>query len=741
MRKTLRVLLLVAGAVLLGYAVSDFSDSRDAREEDAGKTTPILPAEVASKAQRWNWSQSTGESSRVEIFAESYSQDSASGQIDLYGVELQIFHEEGATYDRVVSDTAVFSLDEGKLFSEGETVITLGVPTAGTADSLTEITTSGVNFYTKTNQAHTDQPATYEFDGGRGRSLGAVYESGSGVFHMKSEVYLERFATVAGQGTTRIHAGSLYYHEHEQRIDLHNGVRVERGTQWLESADGVVRLYEGAVRSIEANQAVGGERGESRQLKFETPRFEAYYSDAQVLERLHGYGATTFVSDSDSQTLNVNGDLMSLYYRSIDSGEDSELERVEVRESSRVSVDPRGPGMRRTIDSEAINLLMRAGGEEIERVETLERGRVELIPVGTPGGHRTLDAERISLDYGDSNHMEKLIATGNVALVREPETGNAAPLKTWSSGLEASFSPDSGEMTRLRQWEGFRFVDGDRRGQAGEGRFDVAANSLDLNGKAEVLDATGRITAHHIVLDQSSKLLVAENGVTSEFSGEASKEPIDDGGLFAAGQPVYATAAKMLSHQESGIIEYHGQARVWQGDNRVEAEDITIDRAAQVLTANDRVVTNLTEARAEGKPGGVVTIFSSDLRYDEQSRRAVFNGLVDFRRQGLQVISDHLTALLVERGAEAGAIKSATADGSVKILETVGGPGRSGAGQRAVYDPVKGEVVLTGQPARVLSSEGDETRGGELTYLVDGDRLQVSGHGAERAYTYRRAKQ
>lgn len=730
----------MAGAVLLGFAVSDYSDSRDARGEDAGKTTPVLPAEVASKAQRWNWSQSTGESSRVEIFADSYSQNSAGGQIDLYGVELQIFHEAGAAYDRVVSETAVFSLGEGKLFSEGETIITLGVPTNGVAESRTKITTSGVTFYTKSNQANTDQPAAYEFDGGRGSSVGAVYESGSGVFHMKSAVYLERFATVAGQAPTRIHAGSLYYHEHDGRIDLHNGVKVERGSQWLESADGVVRLYEGAVRKIEANQAVGGERAESRQLSFETPRFEAYYSENQVLERLHGYGTTTFTSDNKLQKLNVNGDRMVLFYRSIDDGQDSELERVDVRDSSRVQVDPHGKGTRRTITSEVIELRMRPGGDAIERVETHEPGHVELIPVGTPGGRRTLDAARIRLDYGDSNRMEKLTATGDVELLREPAKTGAPALQTWSSALEAGFSPDSGEMTSLRQWEGFRFVEGERRGKAGEGKFDVAANLLDLSGKAEVLDAAGRVTAHHIVLDQTSKRLVAEIGVTSVFSGEPAKQSTEGGGLFAQGDPVYATAAKMLSYQDSGIIEYHGQARLWQADNRVEAEHITIDRTSRVLTASDRVVTGLTEASTEGQPMSNVTVFSSDLRYDEASRTAEFDGQVDFRRQGLQVISDQLTALLAEKGSDAGTIESATANGSVKISETVGAAGRRGLGQRAVYDPGKSEVVLTGQPARVLSADGDETRGAELIYLVDDDRLQVSGRGAERAYTYRRGK-
>ena len=742
MRKTLRTLLLVAAAVLLGYALSDYSDSRHAPAGDTARSTPKLPVEVAAKAQHWNWSQSTGDSSRVEIFAESFSQDASGGQIDLYGVELRIFHDAGSTYDRVVSAAATFSLTDGKLFSAGETVITLGVPSDGKAESPTVITTSAVTFYTKSNQARTEQPTAYAFDGGRGRSVGAVYESGTSVLHMKSDVYLERFAAGRGESATQIRAGELYYHEQAGRIDLRQRARVERGAQWLECDEGTVRLYAGVVRKIEASGAVGGERGEDRDVRFETPRFEAHYSEKQVLERLHGYGATTFTATNKLQTLAVNGERMTLFYRPIDSGGDSELERVDVRRASRLRIEPHGAGLRRTVVSEALELRMRPGGREIERVETHEPGRIELIPAGQAGGgRRTLDAERLRIDYDRSNRMRALLATGNVRLVRGPEQEGAPALETWSGGLEAAFGPEADEMTRLRQWDGFRFVEGERRGRADEGIFDVAANALELTGKAEVADAAGRVTARRIVLERTARRLEAETDVTSVFSGEGAEDSAEPGaGLFAEDVPVYAAAAKMLSDQENGVIEYRGRARLWQNDNRVEAERITIDRRARALTAQRQVATSLTADGAAGEAPATVTVYADDLRYDEDSRLAVFDGQVDFRRDRLRVLSDSLTAVLRADDGEAGSMERATAAGAVKIFETAAGEGRSGFGERAVYDPEAAAIVLTGRPARVVSAAGDETRGAELTYLTDGDRLRVSGQGSDRAYTYRRAR-
>lgn len=731
---------------MLGYAVFDYSDSRNALLENAVEATPKLPAEIASKAQYWNWSQSTGDSSRVEIFAKSYSQDSAGGQIDLYGVELRIFHEAGSVYDRVVSDTAVFFLQDGRLFSEGETVITLDAASEDEVESRTVITTSAVTFYTQNNQVRTEKPTVYEFDGGRGRSVGAVYESGAGILHMRSDVELERFAAVRGEAATRIQAGELYYHEQAGRIDLRQRAKIERGAQWLECDEGAVWLYEGAVRRIEASAVVGGERGKEREVRFETPRFESYYSEKQVLERLHGYGATTFTTSNKLQTLTVNGERMVLFYRSIDDGNDSELERVDVRSASRMRINPHDKGVRRTIVSEALELRMRPGGREIERVETLEPGRVELIPVGMAGERRTLDASRIRADYGAENHLKTLLATGDVELVRKPWQEGAPVLKTRSAGLQANFSPQSGAMTQLRQWDGFRFIEDERSGQADEGTFDALANALQLTGKAEIADGAGRVTAHRIVLDQTSRRLEAERNVTSVFNGErgngergnASAAPA--AGLFAEGDRVYATAMKMLSDQEKGIIEYHGQARLWQDDNRVEAEHIKIDRGAQVLTANRNVMTSLTENGPPGGAPGTVTVRAADLRYDRNSRRAVFDGQVDFRRERLRVLSDRLIAILAGGAGEAESIAGATATGDVKIFETVAGSDRTGFGERAVYDSEAATIVLAGRPARVVYAGGDETRGAELTYSLDGDSLRVSGQGADRAYTYRRAR-
>ena len=79
----------------------------------------------------------------------------------------------------------------------------------------------------------------------------------------------------------------------------------------------------------------------------------------------------------------------------------------------------------------------------------------------------------------------------------------------------------------------------------------------------------------------------------------------------------------------------------------------------------------------------------------------------------------------------------------MRIFEppNAGTPGRRASGAKADYDPAAGTVVLRGNPARLTSDSGRRTRGSELTYRVNDDRLLVLGSGANRSYSYRPRRQ
>jgi lipopolysaccharide export system protein LptA len=87
-------------------------------------------------------------------------------------------------------------------------------------------------------------------------------------------------------------------------------------------------------------------------------------------------------------------------------------------------------------------------------------------------------------------------------------------------------------------------------------------------------------------------------------------------------------------------------------------------------------------------------------------------------------------------------LKEAVARGNVRISEpNAGGGVRKGYGREAVYDPTAAVARLQGAPARVVDEAGNETRGPELTYRLNDDRLLVQGKEDDRAYSLRRRNQ
>jgi len=740
--KLLRFLFLVGAVAAVYFVIRDYQDSSRAVMNAFGVDPETLSADVASRSGAWTWNQSSEGAAKVSVSADGFRQAVEGDGMELTGVQLRIFDEDDAAFNRVETAAAVFDVAADRFESREETVITLGVP-ADQPDlrspALTRIVTPSAVFDTKAGAGRTEGETLYYFDGGRGRSVGASYDSARKFFHMESQARIERFPATAGGTGTLIEAGELFYLEDEQRVDLRNSASLTRGQRRVDAAEATVTLVDGGVRRIDALEAKGVDGSETRQVRFETPKLTVYYTPEQTIERALGSDGARLHSVGVAQKMDAEGREIDMRYRTPEGATESELDEAFLKGAAEIRVSPLQLGAeRRRVASEWIRLKMKPGGENLQQVETLERGRAELTQP-TTGARRTLDAERIRADYGPRNVMTALAAQGSVELVSYPAENSKPPLKSWSGAMEADLDPETGEMRRLKQWNKFRFEQGDRSGDAGEADYDPRARLMTLTTNARVFDPSGKVSAHRIVLAEGQGRMEAEGGVSSIYRepGEGDQAA----GLFASSEPAYATAATMTTDDKTGLIEYRGEARLWQGANRIEAEVIRIDRNAKRLWAEGSVVSFLREeSETEGAEGRLIEVRADRLDYADAERIAKYRGAVRFKRDALRVESKELDAQLAERSKddEAGALETAEARGEVVIrdLQT----GRQGQSAYALYRPEESSVVLRGEPAVVSNAQGEQTRGAELTYLIDGDSLRVSGDKKERAYTYRRKR-
>lgn len=103
--------------------------------------------------------------------------------------------------------------------------------------------------------------------------------------------------------------------------------------------------------------------------------------------------------------------------------------------------------------------------------------------------------------------------------------------------------------------------------------------------------------------------------------------------------------------------------------------------------------------------------------------------------QGLRVKAAEIRAFLAEQGAGS-RVEKAYADGRVDILQSAAGRTRSGTGEHAEYFTGEQKIVLRGGAPQLTDSLRGNTRGDELTYYANDDRLLVNG-GPNRPATSR----
>jgi lipopolysaccharide export system protein LptA len=184
-------------------------------------------------------------------------------------------------------------------------------------------------------------------------------------------------------------------------------------------------------------------------------------------------------------------------------------------------------------------------------------------------------------------------------------------------------------------------------------------------------------------------------------------------------------------------MRYDQNVVLWQGGNRLEADQAVIDRSERTLTAKGNVRTLFTEQTPSGKEKGsprITLVQSQGLSYSDRSRTALYTGGVTMKRGGLDVAASVLRGLFsIDDGATV--LESAVADGNVRILQPSPGRTRKATAEHGEYVVKESKVILSGGSPEFTDSLRGTTRGRKLTWFADNDRLLIEGQEKEPAVT------
>lgn len=747
-------MLFAIAVLVLGVAASYYIQKRQWLSQ-APPRPASLPDNMSSSAAHWTWSESSNGRTTVEIRAKSFQEIKDPQRFELEDVELRIYKETTDHYDLVRSAHATFRVADATLYSAGDVAITIGARSGGAeAGGLVAIHSAGVTFNVQTATATTEKPTSFTFARGEGRSAGASYDSTSGELHLKSDVQVKWHAATPGSPPMIVEAGQMIYKESNSQVLLFPWSRLTRGTLVMDAGEAVVTLGEGAIDVVDARDARGVERLPQKEIEFAARQLRLEFDEKTRIKKILGEQDAKLVSATDTSQTTVHSNRLDLQFDP--SLGDSVLVNVTSVGKSVIESRPRKRGdaplpETRILRSEVVVLKMKNQGREIDTVETHSPAQIEFLPNRRGQRKREMQAERLWVTYGAENRVESMRAV-QVKTRTEPERQGGPPALTASQDMTASFDPRTGLLAAMEQWGNFTYEEGARRAKADRARLDAAKDVITLLHSARVWDDGGAVTADRIILEQATGDFLAEGNVASVRNPEKNAGP----GVLSGDDPVQATAARMKSSDHHQHIRYEGEAVMWQGGSRIQADRIEIDRKNRTLVGVGNVISRFPDQSKPGEPAHSSSVFTivkaPQMVYRDTERLAHYSGGSILVRPGLEVTAKAIRAWMSEEDprkdqsgkragdSAGGRVDKVFADGDVVIVQRTAGRTRRGTGEHSEYYVPQEKIVLTGGNPLLVDSVKGQTQGQILTWYAREDRLLVDNTGSGPAVSLLKKK-
>lgn len=761
--RSLRWLLLVVIALVAAGVFQVYRVARQTQKAHQRPLPPAMPREDRSTALDWEWGQSANGKPNVHVKATEMHQSSDGKTFHLKDISLRIYNPSGEAYDRVHTDYADFDNDTHKLTTDSEAEITLDVPTEGEPKhQLTSIKAAGINFDSESGKAQTDKRTTFAFAGGDGVAGGASYDPLTHEIHLMHGVVMNLRSRDPKARPMKVETEDLVYSEDGATVKLGPWSKMARNQTVMQAGATIVHLksetgangqHATRIDNIEAPSAHGSDRQGGRNLEYSADLLRAYYNEHGEVEKMEGTGNARLVSHAKTAETSMSAGLINLFFKA--TADDSVLSSAQARGKATLESKPIAGGKEplddtKVVHSESVDVFMKPDGKDLDRVSTLAPGTMEFLPNQTMRSRRLVRADRMTARYGAENTIQSFhgdavstethpsqASVADAAKKKRPAPGIAV---TSSRTMDVAFD-DKGQVRQIQQAGNFRYSEGLRKAQADSAVMDNAKNVMELDAHARVADDTGTTDANHIRIDQKTDEFDARGNVaTTHVSTDTPNgKPSGQGsGMLDPSEAMQGKADHVISENGGEKLHYIGNAQVWQGGSRIQADQVDIERKKKELTAEGHVFSQLQDSPKkgpDGKPGPAAPatlIRSQKMVYTDADHLAVYTGGVTLTRQALTVKCATLQAFLndgkpVNGKTPDSRIDRASADGKVEIVQNFPGRQRVGTSEHGEYYTEEGKIVLTGGRPYLKDSARGDTQGEKITYFTNDDRLVLDG--------------
>jgi lipopolysaccharide export system protein LptA len=748
--------LAFAAIFLTVVVVITYSVRRQQSRHRPHEPAPAVKvSEEGLALQGWKYSKDDPQTNRpvVRLNAASFRATHDPSAFELHGLALKLFNKKDANYTYIKADKALFDERSGILTSDGPVSIVMNVPVDKDAESKEELAkrvqvqTSGVTYETKSLKARTDQPATFVFPDGSGKSVGVEYDPNTKTMHMKSQVVLDR-------NGMHVEAGDLIYNEAEQKIYLSPWSKLQRQTMTIQAQKSLVTLVDRKVHQIDSDQPTGTDDRKGRHVEYSADQMTAHFDDEGNMTEVVGTHHARVVSIQELAKTVLTGDTADLHFDQQTKTKggaddvDSYLSSVTaegqaVAESSPIEHPGVSPTETRILRSDRIDLTMKPGGQEVQEIHTLSKAQLEFKPNRPEQVHRVLDASKMLILYGEHSYVDTFKGWNVKTRTDKPATPGQkeppAPAYTSSDEMTAKFVPNSSDIDHIEQRNNFRYQEGARKASSNKAFLEQKLNRITLIDNAKVSDDTGATSGDLIVMNQANGDMDVTGHVLSVRAPDKNQKPGTS--VLDQTQPLQATADKMRSRENNLQAFYDGHVVMWQGGDRITSDHIAIDRDNQTLHAFGDVVSELVDnKKSPADPAGksipadnpvYTTVKAPDLLYHDDTREALYSGGVTLIRNSMTVTSEELRAFLTPKtndNSDQSSLDHAFADGELVVFDVLGpNHKRTGSADHGEYYTKEDKVILKGGAPQIVDSLRGTTKGKVITYYSGDDRLLVDG--------------
>jgi lipopolysaccharide export system protein LptA len=738
--------LLLAAIVLIAAAVAGIYHSRRVEQRSARPPAPAaIPLDTKTSAKDFEWGQSANGMPAAKGRARSVKESADGSRVEYYDLELDIYQKDGRHYDSVKSAYAQLSTADHKLYSPGDAQITIDVPSTGAPPhQLTSVTTAGINFDSLSGQAITDHHVAFTFESGNGTATGATYDPSTHALNFLHDVTLNLNGDGPNSKPMKVETDQLAWNENTGVLVLSPWSRLTRDHTIVNAGQSTVLLKDKHITSIDAAATHGTDTQPSREIDYSADTVHVEYNDEHLMDKVTGTGNAKLISHSTGSVTTMTGnrvDLALTGHSILSTATATGNGYLE----SKPAPDPKGnTGDTKIIRSDILDLKMKPGGKELERVNTQAAGTLEFLPSQAARHRRLLKADRMVISYGERNEIQSFKAsqvstppsteTYPSEEERQKKKQGLATAFTSSKSIDATFD-DAGQLKFMRQQDDFHYTEGDRKAQADSATLQNDTNVMDLDRNARISDASGSTSADHIQMHQATGDFDARGHASTTRLPESNKS---ESAMLDKGEATLGTADRVTSANRNTQIHYIGNAAVWQTSNRIQGDRIDIDRDKKSLIADGHVTTEFLDkpkadgADAQAKPAQptFTIVKAPHLVYTDLDRLATYQGGTDFWRPALTVKSTTLKAWLNPDDSDSDSrINHTFADGKVEIVQFVPADHRQRVGnsEHAEYYTEEGKIILTGGEPQLSDSKRGNTKGDKLTYYTDPNRLEVNG--------------